>query len=225
MIRDGAGGRHVGRPAAARERPPFLVLREPARLVIVPTGAIEPGGHMTARLPVIAAVLAASGCAARETGSAREYRSRVARTEQVDPLGSTRVVLLAEGAPAARSELSIIVGPSEGAAIARAIEGTRAPRPMTHDLLAAVIERLGAKVRRLTVTRLEGGVFFAELVLETASEMVSLDARPSDGLALAIAASAPIYVSDRVLLEAGRPPGTSDDEDESPAPNRPGNVI
>jgi hypothetical protein len=139
------------------------------------------------------------------------FRARVVDLRMVNPFGVTRVVLEAEGPPpklAGRPFVDIYVGRVEGEAIARGLRGERTARPMTHDLLGEVVKGLEARIERLTVTKLEGGVYFAELVLVTASsEKVKLDSRPSDGTALAVAAGAPIYVSEAVLREAGRPAG------------------
>jgi bifunctional DNase/RNase len=149
----------------------------------------------------------------REGGSAPAaeptFRARVVDVRMVDASGSTCVVLEAAAEEdellAARPFVDIFVGPSEGAAIARAMQGVKTPRPMTHALLAAALESLGAGIERLTVTKLEEKVFHGELLLRVeGGEAVKLDCRPSDGMALSVAAEAPIFVSEDVLRQAGR---------------------
>jgi bifunctional DNase/RNase len=95
--------------------------------------------------------------------------------------------------------LPIWIGPNEAAAIAMAQQGVAAPRPLTHDLFVATLLALGTPLQSVRITRLEEGVFFAELVLEGRT----VDARPSDALALALRAGVPILLSDEVLAEAG----------------------
>lgn len=100
--------------------------------------------------------------------------------------------------------LPIWIGPNEAAAIAMALQGVTAPRPLTHDLFVATLDRLGAPLTSVRITRLEDGVFFGELVLGEQGTMV-VDARPSDAIALALRAGAPVLVADEVLEEAGVP--------------------
>jgi bifunctional DNase/RNase len=90
-----------------------------------------------------------------------------------------------------------------GAAIAMFMQGVPKPRPLTHDLLANVLAALGAKVQRLLVTECKGDTYFATLVLSAENELtekklIELDARPSDGIAMALQQSAPLYVSQEV---------------------------
>ena len=106
--------------------------------------------------------------------------------------------------------LPIWIGPNEAAAIAMAQQGVAAPRPLTHDLFVATLLQLGTPLLSVRITRLEEGVFFAELVLESQT----VDARPSDAIALALRAGVPILLSDEVLAEAGVAPDPEDDVDE-----------
>jgi bifunctional DNase/RNase len=103
--------------------------------------------------------------------------------------------------------LPIWVGPFEGQAIAMAAEGIEAPRPMTHDLLLSVIETAGLSVAAVHIHTLAENVFHASLDLEgvlagSRGDLHSVDARPSDAIALALRAKAPIMVSDDVLAAA-----------------------
>ena len=106
--------------------------------------------------------------------------------------------------------LPIWIGPNEAAAIAMAQQGVAAPRPLTHDLFVATLLQLGTPLRSVRITRLEEGVFFAELDLQGQS----VDARPSDAIALALRAGVPILLADEVLAEAGVAPDPEDAVDE-----------
>jgi bifunctional DNase/RNase len=96
--------------------------------------------------------------------------------------------------------LPIWIGATEATAIAYVQQGVVPPRPLTHDLLKDVIDALDRSLIEVRITRLEDGVFFAELHL---SEGVVVSARPSDAIALALRMSSPIEVDDAVLDEAG----------------------
>jgi len=96
--------------------------------------------------------------------------------------------------------LPIWIGATEATAIAYVQQGVVPPRPLTHDLLKDVIDALDRSLTEVRITRLEDGVFFAELHL---SEGVVVGARPSDAIALALRMSSPIEVDDAVLDEAG----------------------
>ena len=106
--------------------------------------------------------------------------------------------------------LPIWIGPNEAAAIAMAQQGVAAPRPLTHDLFIATLLQLGTPLLSVRITRLEEGVFFAELVFAEQA----VDARPSDAIALALRAGVPILLSDEVLAEAGVVPDPDDEVDE-----------
>lgn len=96
--------------------------------------------------------------------------------------------------------LPIWIGATEATAIAYVQQGVVPPRPLTHDLLKDVIDALDRSLAEVRITRLEDGVFFAELHL---SGGVVVSARPSDAIALALRMSSPIEVDDAVLDEAG----------------------
>ncbi len=99
--------------------------------------------------------------------------------------------------------LPIWIGPNEATAIALALQGVEPQRPMTHDLLALVIESLGATVVRVDVTELVVGTFFANLVLDRDGGETVISARPSDAIAVAARADAPIFADRGLLEEAG----------------------
>lgn len=115
--------------------------------------------------------------------------------------GSPIVLLREQDEP--HRVLPIFVGGREAMAIALALRGEAPPRPLTHDLLAALIETLDASVDRAEVTELRGGTFFARLAVRSAGGSVSVDSRPSDAIALALRVDAPLYASEAVLDEAG----------------------
>lgn len=99
--------------------------------------------------------------------------------------------------------LPIWIGTNEATAIALALEGIEPARPLTHDLLKLVAENLGAKVDRVVVTDLEGGTFYADLVMTRDGEEFTVSSRPSDAIALAARTKAPLFASADVIEEAG----------------------
>lgn len=91
------------------------------------------------------------------------------------------------------------IEPSIGLSINSVLSGKPAPRPLTHDLFSQVLQAFGGKLTRMLITNVEEEVFYAKLILEGENEIqdhkiVEVDARPSDGIALAVRAEAPIYV-------------------------------
>jgi bifunctional DNase/RNase len=101
--------------------------------------------------------------------------------------------------------LPIWIGAQEASSILIAVEGAVAPRPLAHDLMLSMLQSLDASVQQVAITRLEAGTFYAEVTLLTPSGVRAIDARPSDAVALASRASAPVFVADEVLVEAGVP--------------------
>ncbi|MGV9194493.1 bifunctional nuclease family protein [Microbacterium sp. MC2] len=99
----------------------------------------------------------------------------------------------------------IWIGAQEAASILIAVEGAITPRPLAHDLMVALLESLAASVAKVEVTRIDDGTFYAEITLATASGTRVVDARPSDAIALASRAAAPIWVADAVFADAGVP--------------------
>ena len=120
------------------------------------------------------------------------------------------------GAGAPPRALSIQTGSFEAAAISRGIDRTEEPRPITHDLMNAALTALDAKVERVEINRVDLPVFFADLVvLDKDGKELSVDARPSDALALAVRVNAPIYVEDEVMNRAGSISLQSDTDPDS----------
>jgi uncharacterized protein len=99
--------------------------------------------------------------------------------------------------------LPLGIGPFEAEAIALHLQHTPVPRPLSHDLLSQVLVRLEAHLQRVDVVAVAEGIFYAQLVLEHAGRQLQLDSRPSDALALAVRAAAPMYVVEDVLEQAG----------------------
>jgi bifunctional DNase/RNase len=99
--------------------------------------------------------------------------------------------------------LPIWIGAQEATSIFMAVEGAEPPRPLSHDLMKRLLEVLGAVVERVDVTRIEDGIFYAEITLGTRDGQRIIDARPSDAIALAARTESPIWVADEVLEEAG----------------------
>jgi bifunctional DNase/RNase len=95
----------------------------------------------------------------------------------------------------------IVIGDNEAKAIDRRLKGIPMPRPMTHDLLASVIEQLGGTIDRIEITNLQEHTFFAAIHIRQNGDMLEIDSRPSDAIALGIATSVPIYVAEHVLDE------------------------
>ncbi len=106
--------------------------------------------------------------------------------------------------------LPIIIGAFEAQAIALELEKIQPPRPMTHDLLRALFDALDAEVTDVVIDDLREGTFFAKIRYTADDEEATLDARPSDAVALAVRTDAPLFVSATVLDEAGIP--ADDDE-------------
>ena len=93
----------------------------------------------------------------------------------------------------------IVIGYFEASAIDRHVKEVATPRPLTHDLLRSVITEMGGKLERIVVNDLADNTFYARLVIRRNNEVVEVDSRPSDAIALAVLAGAPIYVEESVL--------------------------
>jgi hypothetical protein len=120
------------------------------------------------------------------------------------PDGPTPVVLLGvEGHPG--TVLPIFVGFEEAIAIVRGIDAPPSERPGTHDLLLDTVEELGGRVERVVVNEISDSTFIADLHLATPRGSTVLDARPSDGLALAARTGAPVEVTEEVFATGGEP--------------------
>ena len=147
------------------------------------------------------------------TPSTGEVEVRI-RGLMMDPVTSMPMIVLKD--IAGEGVLPIWVGIFEANAIALEIEKSTTPRPMTHDLLRNVLRGFAARVTRVVVSELRDDTFFAVIWLDRNGEAISIDARPSDALALAMRSDCPIYVSravmDNARLTATTNNGQSTDE-------------
>jgi bifunctional DNase/RNase len=109
--------------------------------------------------------------------------------------------------------LMIWIGGFEAQAIISEMDGVSVPRPMTHDLMKAVMEQLGGKVKRVVINDLQDQTFFARIVVEREGREMEIDARPSDSVALALRFKAPIFVTENVMLQAALPNSKKIEED------------
>jgi uncharacterized protein len=117
-----------------------------------------------------------------------------------DLVGKQPIVLLktADG----NKFLPIWIGHPEAAAILMKLQGASTPRPLTHDLVTDMLEQLDAQVTRITVTELKENTFYASITLAQNGSEIEIDSRPSDAIALAVRAEAPIYANERVIEES-----------------------
>jgi len=95
----------------------------------------------------------------------------------------------------------IVIGIFEATSIDRRVKRMPSPRPLTHDLVTSVIDNLGGELRDVFISELKDHTYYAKLRIRQNGEMVEVDSRPSDAIALAVTASVPIYVSEDVLEE------------------------
>jgi hypothetical protein len=121
--------------------------------------------------------------------------------------------------------LPIWIGRTEAEAIAAHLDGLQRERPMTHDLARSLVVTLGGELRRVNITRVEDGTFFAEMHVVQAQTMHIVDARPSDSIAIAVRLEAPIFVAAELLAEYEAPAAegapTDDTEHEHETENGP----
>jgi bifunctional DNase/RNase len=136
----------------------------------------------------------------------------VLRAVRVDVGTSTPLLLLEE--VGGERVLPIFIGAPEATAIAYALGNVETPRPMSHDLLGNVIGSLGAQLFSVEITELVDNVFYANLRLLRDREEISVSARPSDAVALALRSGAPILVNDELMALQGRLLSIEDQDDE-----------
>lgn len=123
---------------------------------------------------------------------------------RIDPVTASPLVELVEDGERGRS-LAIWVGEFEAESIARAIEHAPSPRPNPHDLLISMLGQIQGRVRRIVVTELRQGTYFSVIELELRGKSLAIDARPSDAIAVALRADAPVLVRDSLFREADIP--------------------
>lgn len=98
-------------------------------------------------------------------------------------------------------QFPIMIGINEGLAIDRRVKGLATPRPMTHDLMANMIEQLDCELEKIVIHAIKDHTFFAKLVLRQDGKLIEVDARPSDAIALGVTRDTPLYVSESVLQD------------------------
>jgi len=133
------------------------------------------------------------------TDPADELRMEI-KGLMLDPSSNVPIVILRD--EESDVFLPIWIGVFEANAIALRIEGVQPPRPMTHDLLLSSVQTLGATIERIVISDLKDSTFFAVIHLDRKGEKITLDSRPSDAIALALRAEAPIFVLRAVLEKA-----------------------
>lgn len=132
----------------------------------------------------------------------------------LEPKTQQNVVVLREAV--GERILPIWIGPGEAQAIRRILSEEPFPRPLTHDLIALAIEGLKGRVTRIVISDMRDNTFYASIMIMRDDELLSIDARPSDSIAIALRTKAPIYVNEK-LLQLPSPEGLGE-ADESPAP-------
>jgi bifunctional DNase/RNase len=115
----------------------------------------------------------------------------------IDPITNMPIIILRDAL--GQRMLPIWVGVFEANAIALQLESVQTPRPMTHDLMKNLLEEVNASIDRVTVCDLRDNTFYATIQLRTAQRSVSVDARPSDAIALALRTGSPIFVEETVI--------------------------
>jgi len=111
--------------------------------------------------------------------------------------------------------LPIWIGPGEALAIRRILSEEAFPRPLTHDLIQLIVDGLKARVSRVVIADLRENTFFASVYLERDNEVLMIDARPSDSIAIALRAKAQIYVNEK-LLQPPPPAAVEEPGEEAP---------
>ena len=115
----------------------------------------------------------------------------------IDVLSNQPVVILRE--KNGTRILPIWIGPSEAHAIAVKLENIKVMRPITHDLLKIIIEGLDSKVKKVIISDLRDNTFYAKIYIEKGDQLISIDARPSDSVALAMRTNTDIFVQDELV--------------------------
>ena len=127
-----------------------------------------------------------------------------------DERTETPVVILQEAD--GKRILPIWIGRAEARAIAMELAGQRFQRPLTHDLMKTIIEGLEGRMRKVAILELKDNTFYAKLFIEKGDDVVGIDARPSDSIALALKTKSPVYVVEELLKAQPLSENLSDDE-------------
>lgn len=114
-----------------------------------------------------------------------------------------------------KKALPIWIGSAEASAIIRKIEKLTVARPMTHDLVVDVVDKTGYTVDRVEINDVEEETYFATIFLTKEEEVIEIDSRPSDAIAIAMRAEAPIFVTEKVLMDGAVSTDSARDEEEA----------
>ena len=125
----------------------------------------------------------------------------------MDPITNSPIVVLQDAS--SDTLLPIWVGIFEANAIALQIEKVDTPRPMTHDLMKGLLNHLNAKVTKIVVTELKENTFYALIFLSVNGQVITVDSRPSDAIALALRTDSPIFVTDDVIAKSSSTASTT----------------
>lgn len=162
----------------------------------------------SAALGAIAVFLLIAGCSARSTSLDRNTRLMRVDSVKFDPDSESYILLLRENGGEGR-ELLILIGENEAYSIAGGIEEIRLPRPNTHDLIKNLLAGLEGQIERVVVTELRNNTFYALIHIVIDGRHLSIDARPSDAIAIAVRTGAEVFAHERLLRAAGEAPRTA----------------
>jgi bifunctional DNase/RNase len=132
----------------------------------------------------------------------------------LDQASKTPVVILQE--LEGTRVLPIWIGPAEASAIAMELAGMKFSRPLTHDLFPPLIRGLGGTLTRVLITRVQDNTYYAEMVIRRGDELFTIDARPSDSIAIALRLQADLFTTDDLLTGTGVEFAPADDEPTGP---------
>jgi bifunctional DNase/RNase len=118
----------------------------------------------------------------------------------INQIGDQQVILLHE--VDGEREFPIVIGVFEAGSINKRIKGEQWPRPLTHDLICSVIDHLGGDLQDIYINELREHTYYAKLRVRRDGEIIEIDCRPSDAIAVAVTAKVPIYVAEDVIQEA-----------------------
>ena len=118
----------------------------------------------------------------------------------ISELDDHQIVILKESD--GERNFPIVIGIFEATSIDRRVKGMPSPRPLTHDLIIAVVEQMGGEIQDIIISDLKEHTYFAKLRIRKDGELTEVDCRPSDAIAVAVASRVPIYVNEDVLGEA-----------------------
>lgn len=132
---------------------------------------------------------------------------------RIDPLTNGPIVILKE--VEGERTLPIWIGLLEATAIASELEGIKFSRPMTHDLLKSIMDEISLKINKVEVCDLKNNTYYALIYINFQGKEISIDARPSDALALSLRVNAPIFVSEDVISKSAQIDLTAAPEDKT----------